>query len=61
MISNFIPRVLYRPNGNSLAIERVLKTAHELILSMPDGANQMEEDKINTCLDDLEVILKNLY
>jgi len=58
-IANKLPSVLFQPNGNSVSVERILKTAAELILQLhPEGP--ITNDRIVICLDDLETLWKNL-
>jgi hypothetical protein len=60
MIAKKIPAVLFQENKNSLSLERVLKIAIELINELPTSASDAKEDKVIICLEDLEIILKNL-
>lgn len=54
-----LPAVLYQPNGNSLAVRRVLKMAIDL-LSKGDYPKDLH-DKVEICIDDLETLSKNIH
>lgn len=59
MIANKLPSVLYQPHGNSLSVERVLRSAQQLIERHvpPEHA----DDHLATVIyDDLEVLIRNL-
>jgi len=59
MIANKIPSVLYQSNNNSLSIERVLKMAKGLLMEA-EWEKQINERLAITCIEDLEVILRNI-
>ena len=63
MIANSLPGCLYQPNGNSVSVERILRTAKELIEKygpISGEADDVEVDLVTINLDDLETLIRNI-
>ena len=56
MTDDKLPSVLYRPNGNSLSMERALKQIRGILLD-PEA---WTEDALNASLDDVNTMLEAL-
>ena len=57
-IATKIPSVLQQPHGNSLSVERVLKSVLDLLEFVPVDGNPTREDRLNTTESDVQDLLR---
>ena len=54
-----LPRVLTFPGTkqNSISVYRALKLAHEVLMEQAQPESEADEDRLNTALDDLSLMM----